>query len=44
MASFQAKTSQKGREREKMKIIIPISYYPIRYREFQTNSKKNQKF
>ena len=33
----------KGREREKIKIIVPISSYPTRNREFQKNSKKFQK-
>ena len=27
-------------EREKIKIIVPISSYPTRYREFQKNSQK----
>ena len=43
MASFQAKEGGKGREIVKIKIIIPISSYPIRNREFQKNSKKIQK-
>ena len=33
----------KGREREKIKIIVLISSYPTRYREFQKYSKKIQK-
>ena len=33
----------KCREREKIKIIVPISFYPTRYREFQKNSKKIKK-
>ena len=33
----------KGREREKIKIIVPITSYQIRNREFQKNSKKIKK-
>ena len=33
----------KGREREKIKIIVPITSYQIRNREFQKNRKKIQK-
>ena len=43
MASFQAKIGWEGLEREKIKIIVPISSYPTRYREFQKNSKKIKK-
>ena len=43
MASFQAKIVWEGLEREKIKIIVPISSYPTRYREFQKNSKKIKK-
>ena len=43
MASFQAKIGWEGLEREKIKIIVPISSYPARYREFQKNSKKIKK-
>ena len=34
---------RKGREREKIKIIIPMSFYSTRNRKFQKNSKKIQK-
>ena len=30
----------KGREREKIKIILPLRSYPTRNRKFQKNSKK----
>ena len=30
----------KGREREKIKIIVPLRSYPTRNRKFQRNSKK----
>ena len=43
MASFQAKIGWEGLEREKIKIIVPISFYQTRYREFQKNSKKIKK-
>ena len=43
MASFQAKIGWEGLEREKIKIIVPISFYPTPYREFQKNSKKIKK-
>ena len=43
MAPFKPKQVWKGREREKTKIIITISSYPTRNREFQKNSKKIQK-
>ena len=33
----------KARERVKIKIIVPISSYPTRYKEFQKNSKKIEK-
>ena len=33
----------KGREREKMKIIIPINSYPTRDVEFEKNRKKKKK-
>ena len=39
MASFQAKEGGKGREIVKIKIIIPISSYPTRYKEFQKKKK-----
>ena len=43
MASFQAKIGWKGREREKIKIIIPFRSYPTRNKKFQKNSKKFKK-
>ena len=43
MASFQAKEGGKGREIVKIKIIIPISSYQTRCKEFQKNSKKFKK-
>ena len=44
MASFQAKTGWKRkREREKIKIIVPLRSYPTRNRKFQRNSKKIKK-
>ena len=43
MASFQAKIGWEGLEREKIKIIVPISSYPTRNREFQKYSKKKNK-
>ena len=33
----------KGREREKIQIIVSFGSYPMRNRKFQTNSKKIQK-
>ena len=43
MASFQAKIGWEGLEREKIKIIVPISSCPTQNREFQKNSKKIKK-
>ena len=43
MVSFQAKFVGKGREREKIQIIVSFRSYPMRNRKFQTNSKKIQK-
>ena len=43
MASFQAKQVGKGREGEKIKIIVPFRYYPTCNRKFQKNSKKIKK-
>ena len=40
---FKPKRVGKGREREKIKIIVPINSYPTRNIEFQKNSKKIQK-
>ena len=43
MASFQAKIVEKGKERDKIKIIVPFRSNMTRYRKFQKNSKKIQK-
>ena len=44
ISSFQVKTSRERlRKSEIKKIIIPISSYSTRYKEFQKNSKKNEK-
>ena len=43
MASFQAKIGWKGREQEKIKIIVPFRSYPTRNRKFKKNCKKIQK-
>jgi len=40
---FKPKQVGKGREREKIKIIVPLRSYPTRYRKFQRNSKKIKK-
>ena len=40
MASFQDKQVGKGREREKIKKIVPMSSYPTRNREFQKIAKQ----
>ena len=40
---FRPKFVEKGREREKIKIIVPFRSYPIRNRNFKKNSKKNSK-
>ena len=37
---FKTKQVGKGREREKIKVIIPISSYPARNRKFQKIAKK----
>ena len=37
---FKPKQNGKGREREKIKVIIPISSYPARNRKFQKIAKK----
>ena len=39
---FKPKQVGKGREREKIKIIVPLRSYPKRNRKFQKNSKKIQ--
>ena len=41
---FKPKQVGKGREREKIKIIVSLRSYPTRNRKFQKNSKKIQKF
>ena len=40
---FKPKLDGKGREREKIKIIVPFRTNPMRNRKFQKNSKKIQK-
>ena len=40
---FKPKQVGKGREREKIKIIVPLRSYPMRNRKFQRNSKKIKK-
>ena len=40
---FKQKLVGKGREREKIKIIVSFRSYPMRNRKFQTNSKEIQK-
>ena len=40
MASFQANICCKGREIEKINIVVPFRSYPTRNRKFQKNSKK----
>ena len=40
---FKPKQVGKAREREKIKIIIPISTNPTRYKEFKNNQQKNSK-
>ena len=43
MASCQPQQVGKGRERQKIKIIVPFRSNPTRNRKFQKNSKKSQK-
>ena len=43
MASFQAKIGWKGRENEKIKIIVPFRSYMTRNRKFEKNGKKIKK-
>ena len=43
MATFKAKLGWKRPRKKKIKIIVPITSYPTRNREFQKNSKKIQK-
>ena len=40
---FKQNLVGKGREREKIQIIVSFRSYPTRNRKFQTNSKKIQK-
>ena len=40
---FKPKQVGKGRERVKIKIIVPLRSYPTRNRKFQRNSKKIEK-
>ena len=40
---FKPKQVGKGREREKIKIIVPLRSYPTRNRKFQRNSKNIKK-
>ena len=40
---FKPKQVGKGRERVKIKIIVPLRSYPMRNRKFQRNSKKIKK-
>ena len=40
---FKPKQVEKGREREKIKTIVPLRSYPTRNRQFQRNSKKIKK-
>ena len=40
---FKPKQVGKGREREKIKIIVPLRSYPMRNRKFQRKSKKIKK-
>ena len=40
---FKPKYVGKGRERKKIKIIVPFRPYPTRNRKFQKNSKKPEK-
>ena len=43
MSSFQAKKGKERPIKREKKIIVPISSYPTRNREFQNNSKKIKK-
>ena len=40
MTSFQAKTDWERPRKRKKKIVVPISSYPTKNREFQKKSKK----
>ena len=40
---FKPKEDEKGREREKIKIIVPFHSYPTCNRKFQKNCKRIQK-
>ena len=44
MVSFQAKTGWEMQRKREKKIIVSISSYLTRNREFQKNSKKIEKF
>ena len=43
MASFQAKIGRKGREREKIKRIVPMNSYETRKRKFKKKIAKKLK-
>ena len=40
---FKPKLIGEGREREKIKIVVPFRTYPMRNRKFQKNSNKIEK-
>ena len=40
---FKPKQVGKGREKEKIKIIVPLRSYPMRNRKLQRNSKEIKK-
>ena len=40
---FKPKQVGKGRQKEKIKIIVPLRSYPMRNRKLQRNSKKIKK-
>ena len=40
---FKPKQVGKGRQKEKIKIIVPLRSYPMRHRKLQRNSKKIKK-
>ena len=39
---FKPKSVGKGREKEKIKVIVPFRSYPTRHTKFQKNSEKIQ--
>ena len=43
MASFQAKIGWKRREKENIKIVVPVRSHPTRNTKLKKNSKKIQK-